>query len=76
MNRNQYNLVEPHRYYWEALEKTGSLDNIPESVLLTFQNVAGQILDVKYNLACKNCVIEMIQFLGLRFKKYEQSVEA
>lgn len=76
MNQQQYDLIRPYKYYWESLQKNGSLENIPASVLIIFASVQDEILNVKTKISCKNCVIEMIQFLGTKVKKYEQEIEA
>jgi len=73
MNEAQYNLISPLQFYWQNLEQTGNLTNINEMELHIMKSVHDEILGVKTNISCKNCVLEMVQFLGARFKKYEQT---
>lgn len=72
ISRDQYERLKPLKFYWENLEKEGSLLNIVDSELTILAGIQKELIGGTLNKSCPECVRDMIRYLSLKYRKFEE----
>lgn len=71
MNQESIDFLDKHRFFFDKLEREGTINNIGFAEKEGFLNVIRKEFSPGYmvNLYCGNCIVDMIRFVYTQYDK-------
>ncbi len=74
MNIDQYNRLKPLCPYWQSLKTSGSVSGIQTNDVAIMNQVHFELLGIRQNITCSNCITELITYVFIQYDKFNNSI--
>jgi predicted transcriptional regulator len=66
-------ILEKNKHYFESLQQSGTLTKISSVIVDEFKTVYKEaISEIKVNVYCSACIVELIELVYINYEKYLQ----
>lgn len=71
LTQEQFDRLTPYVWYWNSLKQSGSITGMQEQEKSVINDIHFELLGVKHNITCPNCIIEMVTYVYRQYDKFK-----